>query len=617
MCLTDKPTKLKKIVLLFFALLFLATQNTKAQEITPEMQAFLAKIDGANLEEIEAELDEGIKGLKAFAGFFDGPGSEGIKDYAPEEEKFEDPFTIDTSVVAKAILQFDNIGFRQQFRDGTSLVKFNKIGDDYWNTTWMEEGMTERFIPMAIYRKDGSNITDDIEGYDVSFFFEEPWGAMAVIDSIAIDYEIRYTAAYDSLVLTKKSKKINYKDGFIKVKKIEKNFLYLTISDAYADGFYVNALNAEGKVLNSNSSSFSPTSDDQADDGITEILKLLEEVQAKLKKKDFKDTEAFKRYLLKKVPKIEKAKDSDGVYHRKYYFEGNIDTVKIFIETEEESKSVSFMATNTSGFGEIILVQNGSYNIFLDANAKELFKLEYTPIQSLGSRYFQNDSLYYHLDLESKKLDALNVFRVWEASNGLAFIQTKKENGFQMYSSDYELLSEITFDDLYSINEMYTEGITNKEHYIIDANGKIKKLDGINDIRELFDGRMAAKSNGKYGYIDASGTIVIPFIYSEAENFKDGLAIVAQEANAYGLIDTNGKTVIPLNYFGVQSYENGIAWVSTGSGYELIDKTGKVLVTAKGSSYSVSGSGIDKTYQFGDKKYDAFGKLIPKVNGDK
>ena len=35
---------------------------------------------------------------KPFAGFFDGPGEEGIKNYTPDEERFEEPFKIDTSI---------------------------------------------------------------------------------------------------------------------------------------------------------------------------------------------------------------------------------------------------------------------------------------------------------------------------------------------------------------------------------------------------------------------------------------------------------------------------------------------------------------------------------------
>ena len=307
-------------------------------------------------------------------------------------------------------------------------------------------------------------------------------------------------------------------------------------------------------------------------------------------------------------------KDKDGMYHKKYYFEGNIESVQLFFETEKISKTISFTAKNTTTFGAIILMQNEKESHFLDANAKELFRIPFTPIQSLGSRYFQNDSLYYHLNLKTKKLDPLIVAHIWEAPNGLAFVKATKKDKHRIYNANYELLSEMVFDDIYTSDDHYVRGISNNESYILDAQGTISKLKGMSAIRKPFDGRMAAKLNGKFGFIATSGETVIPFEYIEVQNFNEGHAITAKENNKFGLIDTNGKTVLPFEYHKILSYENGIAWVSTAKGYQLIATTGKVLATAKGGSYLINGSGVEKTYTFGDKKYNAFGKLISKDN---
>jgi len=607
-----------KLVLAFILVTSCAITTLNAQKMTPEMEEFLNKIDGANLTDIEAELNEGLKGLRAFSGMFDVTDATNILDYdsGELEEKYDDSFKIDTTIVTKAMLQFDNMGFRQSFKNGKTQVKFQKIGDDYWNSIWMEEGMSEAYSPKAIHYKDGTSILKGISDYKTSFFFEEPWGDIAVIDSIDMDYTITYTAAYDSLVLTKKSKKVKYKDGAIKVKKLEKNFLYITIEDEFADGIYVNALNAEGKVLNSNSSSFSPTADDKAGDGISQILKMLEEVQVKLNNKDFKDTDDFKKYLLKKASKIEQAKDTDGIYHKKFYFQGNIETVKVYIQTKGVSKTISFTAKNNSGFGDIIFTQNKTENIFLDANAKELFRTEYSPIESLGSRYFKTDSLYYHLNLSNQKLDELKVAYVWEATNGLAFIQKKKDENLFMYNAEFELLSDTPYKKLYAIDQQFVQGIgMQNENYILSATGKSKELLDISGIRDPFDGRMAAKSNDKYGFIATSGKVIIPFEYSEVENFKHGHAIVSKGPNEYGIIDTYGKIVIPLKYSRILSHKNGFTWVSTEDDFQLL-KDGKVLLTEEGSSYSMSSSNSDITLQFGDKKYDGYGNLIPEEKTD-
>jgi len=600
-----------KLLFAFFVILNFSITSLHAQDMNPEMEAFIERMDGANLEELEKELDEGIEGLRAFAGFFDSSGPE-LKDYTKEEERFEDSFKIDTSIVAKAIGQFDNIGFTQIFRDDKSLVKFRKIGNEYWNTEWMGEGMEEKFIPKTIFYSDGSSISEGISDNSISFFFENPWGKLAIIDSIQVDYNIHYTAAYDSLEVSKNTRKIKYENTLIKIKKLEKNHLYLTVSDEYKDRLNIRALNAEGKFLNQNSSSFSPMPDNKSKDGFTEILSLLEEVQKKLKANAFKDTESLKKYLLKKVGKIESVKDKDGVYHMKYYFEGSIESLRLFIETEEKSKNVSFTATNTSGFGDIILIQNKTENIFLDANAKELFRTPYIPIESLGARYFQNDSLYYHLNLETKKLDELKVAYVWEATNGLAFIQKAKEDQLLMYNAEHELLSNMLFTKLYVIDKQFVQGIdVQNVNYILSSKGDIKKLEGISDIRDLYDSRMAAKYNDRFGFIDPSGEIAIPFTYREVENFKNGFAIVANEANKFGVIDIDGKPVVPLIYSRILSYKKGFAWVATEDAYQLINNDGKILISESGDNYAISRSGHDITLQFGEKSYDGYGNLIP------
>ena len=435
---------MKKILLVIF-IIAINLSTLSAQKMTPQMDAFVTRMDSATLDELEAELDEGIEAIRAFEGFFEGPGEELIKSYTPEEERFEKSFKIDTTTVYQALHQFNNIGFQQSFRNDISLLEFEKIGDKYWNTVWMGEGIEEGFIPKAIFYKDGTKVTEGIQDYKISTFFEEPWGKIAVIDSVQIDYNIHYTSAYDSLEVAKKIKKVKYKDGVIAIKRIEKNYVYLTVSDQYKNALTIRALNKEGKFLNQNSSSFSSTPDSNKKDEFSEMLGLLEDVQTKLKADKFKDTEALKKYVLKKVGKFKAEKDKDGVYHLKYYFEGNVESLRLFIETEEKNKTVTFTAKNNSHFGDVILMQSKTENIFLDANAKELFRTPLTAVKSLGSRYFANDSLYYHLNLKTKKLDKLDVSYVWEASNGLAFIQPPGNDNLLMYNADYELLSGFTF----------------------------------------------------------------------------------------------------------------------------------------------------------------------------
>ena len=64
------------------------------------------------------------------------------------------------------------------------------------------------------------------------------------------------------------------------------------------------------------------------------------------------------------------------------------------------------------------------------------------------------------------------------------------------------------------------------------------------------DSRM--KSNGKYGYADTLGQVVVPPAYDDAADFGNGHAVVGRKAGdgrmLYGLIDRSGRVVVPLEW---------------------------------------------------------------------
>jgi len=64
-----------------------------------------------------------------------------------------------------------------------------------------------------------------------------------------------------------------------------------------------------------------------------------------------------------------------------------------------------------------------------------------------------------------------------------------------------------------------------------------------------------------YGWIDASGEVVIPRQYSGAGNFVDGFAPAAQGGDLWALMDTDGNPVIPdrWKYYGAREFSEGLA----------------------------------------------------------
>lgn len=89
-----------------------------------------------------------------------------------------------------------------------------------------------------------------------------------------------------------------------------------------------------------------------------------------------------------------------------------------------------------------------------------------------------------------------------------------------------------------------------------------------------------------YGYVDTSGTLVIPFkSYENALDFSDGMAAV-QIDGLWGFIDSTGKLAIPAEFQDEEydddgsptwHFRNGKAIMKDGVRYAEIDKDGEII----------------------------------------
>jgi WG containing repeat len=132
---------------------------------------------------------------------------------------------------------------------------------------------------------------------------------------------------------------------------------------------------------------------------------------------------------------------------------------------------------------------------------------------------------------------------------------------------------------------------TRKEHFIKRPNkappGDWNKLANRNS-EELTE----FHKDGKTGYVDKSGKIVIEPRFEIASEFREGLAYAAEPSKVasgpgysnYGFIDHSGKFVIQPQFDQVSCFYEGLAKVKTAGrdglwGY--IDKAGKWVIPAK------------------------------------
>ncbi len=130
-------------------------------------------------------------------------------------------------------------------------------------------------------------------------------------------------------------------------------------------------------------------------------------------------------------------------------------------------------------------------------------------------------------------------------------------------------------------------------HGIIDKSGKLV-------IRQLFEwsgwsfseGLLSVKIDGKWGFIDVDGKIVIPAKYKDAHDFSEGLAAVefGENKNQWGFIDKTGKIVVQPQFEDSWYFNDGLAAIEKDQKYGFIDKQGKIIIEPK----------FDWTYSFSE-----------------
>jgi len=122
----------------------------------------------------------------------------------------------------------------------------------------------------------------------------------------------------------------------------------------------------------------------------------------------------------------------------------------------------------------------------------------------------------------------------------------------------------------------------------IDRTGALVIPASYDSAADFSEGLAAVESQKKFGYIDTQGTLKIPFQFDYAGPFMNGLAAVklccGREYNPndqWGFIDKNGKYVINPQFSSVFIFNEGLAPVLTGAWWGYIDSKGKMAIASK------------------------------------
>ena len=157
---------------------------------------------------------------------------------------------------------------------------------------------------------------------------------------------------------------------------------------------------------------------------------------------------------------------------------------------------------------------------------------------------------------------------------------------------------------LYPQNLFPFEGENGKIGFT-DAKGKLLILPKYDEAREASEGLAAVKSNGKWGYIDETGKESISPQYEEAGQFHEEKAAV-KKSGKYGFINREGREVISFSYENAYGFTEGLAAVCYKGKFGFIDRNGKKVIPFEFDEVSSFSEGLAKVLK-GTTIYDKQG----------
>ena len=177
----------------------------------------------------------------------------------------------------------------------------------------------------------------------------------------------------------------------------------------------------------------------------------------------------------------------------------------------------------------------------------------------------------------------IQIDLVWDDalsfSEGLAAVKKDGKWGYINQTGDVVIPLQFHSADYFS-NERALIGFADGTYGYITPTGELISS-GWRTSQAFSEGFAAVLSlDGKCGFIDIEGNVVVQPTYSHAMPFNEGLAAVRIDNRNYGYIDCNGNVVLDFKYNSATSFIDGYAKVRFGYADYMdvcIDQTGTIV----------------------------------------
>ena len=165
--------------------------------------------------------------------------------------------------------------------------------------------------------------------------------------------------------------------------------------------------------------------------------------------------------------------------------------------------------------------------------------------------------------------------------DGLAWAYDDADGKFIVDSQGHSLFPASDFDTV-GWRGFFEVANEDREVALVSKEGKLLTPFQYVSIQDFSEGlAVALTKDYKFVYLDESGRVALKLDdnIKDADNFKNGLAIVRNQNKKYGFINKRGELVIDFLYDNAEIFDsNGYAVIGENERYGLIDALGNIII---------------------------------------
>lgn len=287
--------------------------------------------------------------------------------------------------------------------------------------------------------------------------------------------------------------------------------------------------------------------------------------------------------------------DGSNIISAKYDFPVNF-TYKIPFSLKHKKSKLAVVSINDK-YGyvnnkgeEIIPLQFDSASDFIEG---------YAAVKKNGKWGFINEM---GNNITGFEYDDVNDF-----SEGLAYTEKEGNKGF--IDKTGILVIPIQYDSATKFQQGLATIIKNEKQGLINRQGELiipPKYSLIYPFEN--DLAVALNNDNKFGFIDKTGEVIIPFVYDRAMSFYGNASAVMKDGK-WGFIDKKGTIVLPLKYDNPIFGSDDMYLISKNRKYGFANANGKIIIEPQYIMAEPFKNGFAKVYD------DAFKSHLINIKG--